>query len=100
MYPANVPVKWNVEYIKAGFACNNYFGDFANVRLPLPAQTPSTCPCQKEGAGEEVPAPWDAFAPIVSYPAIKPDNFPFVKDGSVTSRLHFGKCRTPTPVLT
>ena len=48
------PVKWNVEYIKAGFACNNYFKDFAGA----PAKTRPAWPGQKEGAGEEMPAPW------------------------------------------
>jgi hypothetical protein len=54
------------------------------ARLSLPSVS-ANLHRKKEGAGEELPAPWDASAPIVSYPAIKPDNFQFVKDGSVTS---------------
>jgi hypothetical protein len=49
-------------------------------------QNPAMPAAKQEGAGEEVPAPWDASARIISNSAIKSPERPFVKDGSVTSR--------------
>jgi hypothetical protein len=49
-------------------------------------QNPSTGRRQREGAGEEVPAPVDASARIISNATSKPQNLPFVKVGPVTSR--------------